>query len=50
MGKYFPHEEEQETTQDELRSVAMTAAFLITLIVVAVGLVATAIWCVTRLF
>jgi hypothetical protein len=49
MGKYLPHEKEQETTQDELRSVAMTAAFLITLILVAIGLVATAIWGITRL-
>ncbi len=50
MGKYSPHEEEQEATQDEIRSVAMTAAVLITLILTVVGLLATVIWGITRLF
>jgi hypothetical protein len=50
MDQYSPHEEEQEATQDEIRSVAMTAAVLITLILAVVGLLATVIWGITRLF
>lgn len=50
MGKHSPHEEEQEATQDEIRSVAMTAAVLMTLILAVVGLLATVIWGITRLF
>jgi cytochrome c-type biogenesis protein CcmH/NrfG len=50
MGNYSPHEEEQEATQDEIRSVAMTAAFLIVVILAVVSVLATAIWGIMRLF